>query len=179
MENLYLFNLESGEYAATMPYNNEPIPENGTLKKVPKTETNQVAVFNKDLEKWEVKADYRFTHKMIDSDNNLEHIEEIGEIPAGYTLITNEQAEKIEAKIKIEKLTMTPLDFIGVLQSFGLTLQQINLYLESHLEIKMQLTYCNSVYCGVAKNLMPITFENVTITAEMVEHAFKVKYGIV
>lgn len=86
-----------------------------------------------------------------------------------------EQAQK-EAE-RINKLTMTALDFIGVLQSFGLTLEQINAYLEANLAVKIQLTYCQNVYCGVAKSLMPITFEDITITADMVETAFRVKNG--
>jgi hypothetical protein len=67
---------------------------------------------------------------------------------------------------------MTPLDFIGVLQSLGLSLEQINTFLENNLNIKMQLTYCNSVYCGVVKSFLPITIEGVEITPEMAEAAF-------
>lgn len=78
---------------------------------------------------------------------------------------------------RINNLTMTPLDFIGVLQSLGLSLEQINAFLESNLSIKMQLTYCNSVYCGVVKSFLPITIEGVTITPEMVESAFMAKNG--
>lgn len=79
---------------------------------------------------------------------------------------------------RINNLTMTALDFIKVLQGFGLSLEQINAYLESNLDAKMQLTYCNNVYCGVAKSLMPVTVGDITITADMVEKAFKEKAGI-
>lgn len=72
----------------------------------------------------------------------------------------------------VNNLTMTPLDFIKVLMSLGLTLEQVNAFLESHLEVKMQLTYCNSVYCGVVKSFLPITIGGVTITPEMAEQAF-------
>ena len=89
---------------------------------------------------------------------------------------TPEEKEEMERE-RINNLTMTALDFIGVLQSFGLTLEQINAYLESNLPVKMQLTYCQNVYCGVAKALMPITYEGITITAEMVEAAFIAKEG--
>lgn len=89
---------------------------------------------------------------------------------------TDEEKAQLEQE-RIDKLTMTALDFIGVLQSFGLTLEQINAYLEANLAVKMQLTYCQNVYCGVAKSLMPITFDDVTITADMVETAFRLKYG--
>jgi len=82
-----------------------------------------------------------------------------------------------EEQERIDKLTMTALDFIGVLQSFGITLEQINGYLEANLPVKMQLTYCQNVYCGVAKSLMPITVGDITITADMVEIAFRIKNG--
>lgn len=87
----------------------------------------------------------------------------------------SEKTQKEQERINM--LTMTALDFIGVLQQFGLTLEQINAYLEANLSVKMQLTYCQKVYCGVVKSLMPITFENVTITADMVEIAFRIKNG--
>lgn len=89
----------------------------------------------------------------------------------GYT--AEEIAQKEQERIN--NLTMTPLDFIGVLQSLGLTLEQINAFLESNLNIKMQLTYCNSVYCGVVKSFLPITIEGIAITPEMVESAFIAK----
>ena len=86
-----------------------------------------------------------------------------------------EQAQKEQERVN--NLTMTPLDFIGVLQSLGLTLEQINAFLESNLNIKMQLTYCNSVYCGVVKSFLPMEVGGVTITVEMIEQAFKAKNG--
>ena len=72
---------------------------------------------------------------------------------------------------------MTPLDFIKVLMSLGLTLEQVNGFLESNLDVKMQLTYCNSVYCGVVKSFLPITIDGITITPEMAELAFIEKNG--
>lgn len=91
----------------------------------------------------------------------------------GYTQAEKEQQEQE----LINNLTMTPLDFIKVLQSFGLTLQKINEFLESNLEIKMQLTYCSNVYCGVVKSFLPMTIDEITITPEMAELAFKAKNG--
>ena len=86
-----------------------------------------------------------------------------------------EQAQKEQERIN--NLTMTPLDFIGVLVNLGLSLEQINAFLESNLNIKMQLTYCNSVYCGVVKSFLPMEVGGITITAEMVEQAFILKNG--
>ena len=77
-----------------------------------------------------------------------------------------------ERQQRIAQLTMTPLDFINFLVSCGLTLEQINAYLETHLDVKMQLTYCSNVYCGVACSLMPVTIGDITITEEDVISAF-------
>ena len=85
------------------------------------------------------------------------------------------EEEKAE---RIAKLTMTPLDFINFLVSCGLTLEQINYYLETHLDVKMQLTYCSNVYCGVVCALMPVTIGDITITEEMVKEAFIKKYEV-
>lgn len=78
---------------------------------------------------------------------------------------------------RINHLTMTALDFINVLKSVGATDEAIEEYLNANLNIKHQLEFCQNVYCGVAKSLMPITFNGITITAEMVENAFKAKHG--
>ena len=86
-----------------------------------------------------------------------------------------EQAQK-EAE-RIGNLTMTALDFITFLRQCGLTLEQIRAYLDSNIELDTQLKYCQNVYCKVARSVMPITVGNITITAEMVENAFKVKNG--
>lgn len=88
-----------------------------------------------------------------------------------------EQEEKRKEEERVAKLTMTALDFITFLQLAGLTLEQINSYLEANLAVKMQLTYCQNVYCGVACALMPITVGDITITKEMVILAFKKKNG--
>lgn len=85
------------------------------------------------------------------------------------------QAEK-EAE-RVGNLTMTALDFITFLRQCGLTLEQIRGYLDSNIELDTQLKYCQNVYCKVARSVMPITVGNITITAEMVENAFKVKNG--
>lgn len=92
-------------------------------------------------------------------------------------LVPNPDYEQI-IQDRINNLTMTPLDFIKVLEGLGLTLMQINGFLEDNLDIKMQLTYCNSVYCGVVKSFLPKTIDGVTITAEMAEQAFKTKNGV-
>lgn len=84
---------------------------------------------------------------------------------------TPEEIAELEQE-RINNLSMTPLDFIKVLQSLGLTLEQINSFLDSNIEIKTQLLYCNHVYCGVVKQFLPIEIGGIEITAEMIEQIF-------
>ena len=89
-----------------------------------------------------------------------------------------EEEKQQQRQDEINNLTMTPLDFIKVLMSLGLSLEQVNAFLESNLEVKMQLTYCNSVYCGVVKSFLPITIGELVITPEMAEQAFIAKGNV-
>jgi hypothetical protein len=108
--------------------------------------------------------------------NNNAYIDEIE--PQGNTRRFEIKEQEPQPPVDVNNLTMTALDFIKILQSLGLTLLQINSFLDNNLEIKTQLTYCNNVYCGVVKSFVPITVEGVTITAQMVEQAFKAKNGV-
>ena len=87
---------------------------------------------------------------------------------------TPEEKEEIERE-RINRLTMTPLDFLNFLKSTGLTDRDVDNYLEANIDVKHQLQYCQNVYCGVAKALMPIEYAGITITAKMVEDAFIAK----
>ena len=107
----------------------------------------------------------------------------IEEIPEKLQLvngkyITEKEAEQIEQE-RINMLTMTALDFIGVLKSASLTSQQIEDYLNTHLDIKHQLQYCQNVYCGIVRQLVPLEVEGITITDEMVVAAFKAKHDLI
>lgn len=175
------------------------LPADATFTKPPKTLKFEVAVYENG---WQKKADYRDCW-MVDNEMQPKKQDKIGDLPDGFVYVTDAQAAKIQEDdlfyviedgqlienpnyaeqkkaredARINNLTMTALDFIGVLQSFGLSLVQINTYLENNLPVKMQLTYCQNVYCGVAKSFMPIEYEGIKITAEMVEQAFKNKHG--
>lgn len=92
--------------------------------------------------------------------------------------ITEKEAEQIEQG-RINMLTMTALDFINVLKSAGLTSQQIEDYLNTHLDVKHQLQYCQNVYCGIVRQLVPLEVEGITITDEMVVTAFKAKHDLI
>lgn len=91
--------------------------------------------------------------------------------------ITEKEAEQIEQE-QINMLTMTALDFINVLKSAGLTSQQIEDYLNTHLDVKHQLQYCQNVFCGVVRQLVPLEVDGITITDEMVVTAFKAKHDL-
>lgn len=101
----------------------------------------------------------------------------------GETIVENPDYEDIKRQKeqeRINNLTMTALDFIGVLENNGLDyVTQIKPFLEANPELDKQLKYCQNVWCGVAKQVFrePITIGNVTITAEMVESAFRIKNG--
>lgn len=130
----------------------------------------QCLCLNEEIENIEVTEDF-FNTFIGNADKYIYKDREIVENP------NYEEIQKQKEQDRINNLTMTALDFIGVLQGFGLTLEQINAYLESNLAVKMQLTYCQNVYCGVVKQLMPITVGDIMITADMVEIAFRIKNG--
>lgn len=99
----------------------------------------------------------------------------------GTEIVENPDYEEIKRQKEqayIDSLTMTALDFITFLKQAGITDAQIEAYLNANLAVKHQLQFCQNVYCGVAKALMPISVGDITITAEMVETAFKIKNGV-
>ena len=105
----------------------------------------------------------------------------IEETDIDYRLYNGEYLTPAEIEEKeterVGELTMTALDFITFLRQCGLTLEQIRAYLSTNIELDTQLSYCQNVFCKVARAVMPITVGNITITAEMVEQAFKRKNG--
>lgn len=93
---------------------------------------------------------------------------------------TEEEKEQ-QRQDEINNLTMTALDFIGVLEHFGLDYAtQIKPFLEAQPNLDKQLKYCQNVWCGVAKQIftVPITIGNITVTADMVEQAFIAKGNV-
>ena len=175
MTMLYIYNEENGELFCSQVYDGGVVPENSTFEIPPNTQENETPVFKNG--EWVIENDYRFTHKIINDSNKIEFIKEIGDIPEGWQLITNKQAQDIEEQKRVDNLTMTALDFINTIKQLGLTDEQVETYLNNNLAIKHQLQFCQNVYCGVAKSLMPIEFDNLTITAEMVETVFKLKHN--
>lgn len=110
--------------------------------------------------------------------NNNAYIDEIEPENNTRRFQIKEQEPYVPTPEDIDKLTMTAWDFVNVLKQAGLNSNQIMMFLNSNPDIQLHLTCCQNVYCGVAKSLMPITYEGITITAEMVEQAFKTKHGV-
>ncbi len=103
--NLYNYDAITKEYLSTTIASADPletkikgefvplVPANATTLKPPKTNKNEAAVFVEN--NWEIKPDFRVTHKICDEAFNIKDIKEIGEIKEGY-LVTNETAELIQ-----------------------------------------------------------------------------------
>ncbi len=103
--NLYNFDPNTKEYLMTTIASADPmetkikgefiplVPAYATLVEPPKTGEGEVAIFNG--ESWEIKKDFRVSHKICDENFNIKDITEIGEIEENY-LITTEMAELIK-----------------------------------------------------------------------------------
>ena len=110
-----------------------------------------------------VEYNHRQGYKIEEADNAL--------LAWGYT----EEEKRQQEQDCINHLKMTSLDFLKCLYSLGLTREQVYTFLDENTEIKEELTYCQNVYCGVVKQLLPITIGEFTLTSEMVEQAFILK----
>lgn len=91
---------------------------------------------------------------------------------------TYEQKLK-EEQDKINHLTMTALDFVTYIKKAGVSDEIILQYLQSNPSVQLQLTLCQNVYCGVARQLCPIKItEELILTDEQVVNMFKDKHKI-
>lgn len=88
--------------------------------------------------------------------------------------LTQEEIDKQELE-RVSNLTMTSLDLIGYLRNTGLTLKEINDFLDENLELKTQLTYCQNCYCGVVASICPLVIGDVIIDKMQVIEWFKDK----
>lgn len=68
------------------------IPAYATTQKPPKTKTNEICVYDNG---WQIKADYRGQY-IVDETMQPEKVEKIGNLPDGYIVITEAQAQKIQ-----------------------------------------------------------------------------------
>ena len=112
--NLYNYDKNTKEYLSTTIASADPmetkikgefvplVPAYATLLEPPTTGENEVAIFNGEA--WEIKKDFRVSHKICDENFNIKDITEIGEIEENY-LVTADIAELIKEnpdKFKIQ-----------------------------------------------------------------------------
>ena len=117
--NLYNYDKNTKEYLSTTLASADPmetkirgefvplVPACATVIEPPKTGENEVAIFNGKV--WEIKKNFRVSHKICDENFNIKDITEIGEIEENY-LITTEMAELIKEspdKFKIQNEEIT------------------------------------------------------------------------
>lgn len=67
------------------------IPAYATTVKPPKAKTNEVIIYDNG---WQIKADYRGKY-IVNEDMEPQQVEEIGDLPDGFIVITEAQAAKI------------------------------------------------------------------------------------
>lgn len=112
--NLYNYDKNTKEYLSTTLASADPmetkirgefvplVPACATVIEPPKTGENEVAIFNGKV--WEIKKDFRVSHKICDENFNIKDITEIGEIEEKY-LVTADMAKLIKEnpdKFKIQ-----------------------------------------------------------------------------
>lgn len=117
--NLYNYDKNTKEYLSTTLASADPmetkirgefvplVPAYATVIEPPKTGENEVAIFNGKA--WEIKKDFRVSHKICDENFNIKDITEIGEIEEKY-LVTADMAKLIKEnpnnfKIQNEEIT--------------------------------------------------------------------------
>lgn len=104
---------------------------------------------------------------------------EEGQTVYKFKLMTEDEKEAVQAKEeqdRINGLFITKLDFVRGLKLLGVTSAEIKAYLEANEDVSDALTYCSNVYCGVVRQLCPITVnENLEITDEQIVKIFKDK----
>lgn len=117
--NLYNYDKNTKEYLSTTLASADPmetkikgefvplVPAYATLLEPPTTDKNEVAIFNGEA--WEIKKDFRVSHKICDENFNIKDITEIGEIEENY-LVSADIAELIKEnpdKFKIQNEEIT------------------------------------------------------------------------
>lgn len=174
----YLYNEETKEFQSSQMFEKDNlIPENSTTKKVPMVGIDEVAIFDNETSKWKVVKDYRFTHKMI-KDNEIFNIENYGEIPDGYKLVTNEEADQLQEYKRTQMLSMTKLDFFKyVVSPNGITYNELKQIIGSDENLSAQWELCSRVYRY--NSLLDIDYISKFIpdvTSDMLDEIFKT-YG--
>lgn len=86
-----------------------------------------------------------------------------------------EEVKRQKEQERINNLIMTAQDLLDLIHNLGASWDAIDEYLNEHKELKLRLTTCQNVFCGVLRQLLPLNIDGIEITDEMVVRAFKVK----
>lgn len=188
---IYLFDEYTKEYLGEQKADKNPketkiqgvfvplIPANSTLIKPPTVKEGSVAVFEND--KWIMKSDYRGQKVINPETEEIKEVDYIGELESGFYLYDayinseeyKEKQEKAE-KLRILKLSMTPLDFINAIETLGVTYSDIKELCNTYEEVDKQLRFCNRVYRG--NELINQFAAKFNVTSNQLDELFKT-YG--
>lgn len=86
-----------------------------------------------------------------------------------------EETKRQKEQEHINNLTMTAQDLLDMIHNLGVSWDSIDDYLNRHKELKLRLTTCQNVFCGVLRQLLPLDIDGVEITDEMIVRAFEIK----
>ena len=92
-----------------------------------------------------------------------------GNVPVKNPNYEEEQIEK--EKERIQRLSMTPLDFIKSLEQVGISYSQIKELCEANEQIDKELRFCSRVYRGNA--LLNQFAKDFGISSDMLDEMFK------
>lgn len=150
------------------------LPAYATFKKPPSVGEHKISIFDTQKDKWLVKDDYRGCY-ICDEQMNVQVVQEIGDLPEGFIVITEGQAEQIiqdhlwyivqdgeliknpnyeedkakERKEYISHLAMTKYDFYKyVCKPNDITYPQLVAMVNSNEEVAAAWNLCGHVYRG-------------------------------
>ena len=177
---IFIWNSETKDYLRTQEAQRNPkrptdylMPANSTTEQIPNIGANEVIIWGG--EHWKVEPDYRGQY-MVDSNMYPELVQDFGELPEGYVIITPEQIQLLQEKgtnyfiisdselvknpnyekeeeekekERIAKLNMTKYDFFKyVCQPYNVTYQQLVSFVNSNDDIAAAWNLCERVYRG-------------------------------
>lgn len=174
------------------------IPANATDKKPPKTKSNETCIYNNG---WQIKADYRGQY-IVDETMQPEKVEKIGNLPDGYIVITEAQAQKIQEddlyyvisdgrlienpdydkqkqareKERISHLKCTKRVFVLMLEQMGLDyFEQILPLIKANRQAELEWELC--VELERANPLLDLMGAQLGVSPEQIDKLFKYANG--
>lgn len=177
------------------------LPAHSTFTK-PNIGKNKTALYQKETDDWQIVSDYRGAY-IVDETMNVRVQTELGDIPSGYIVITEKQAQKIQEDPiyyvidngrliknpnydeqkeqqeleRIYHLSMTKYDFYKVIcKPNGIGYQQLMTFINSNDDVAAAWNFCERVYRG--DEILNICIKQIipSMTDEMLNQIFE-EYG--